>query len=209
MISGFAWRRRLRNLFAAVCGFAVLALLMALLFRVELPSLDWVSRSARVLTEPPAAVPVAAPVASPLDAGVPNLDASVPDPDAGVEGQPDAAPSLTGMEHAHRLLRRGDPWKALLAFEVESDRRPRSPEPLYWMGVSYVRLGNYLAAQTQFRRALQLDARHVASIYGLADALRLSADTKEAAIWYRRYLKLAPRGRYRAVASRAVAAFGG
>jgi tetratricopeptide (TPR) repeat protein len=206
MISGFAWRRRLRNFFGLLFGALLLAMLAAFVFEAELPELDWASKSVRALIEDPAP-PAAVAQADEADGGIEAADAGAPEEDAGSSPPPPTEEGTSAMARGRRLLEEGDPMKALLAFEEASERAPDSPDARYYMGVSYVQLGKYDVAQDHFRGALELDASHVPSVYGMADALRLNAEIKEAAKWYRRYLELSPRGRYAVVASRAIDAF--
>ena len=160
MISWFAWRRRLRNIVAAMFGALLLALLLIFVFRAELPDLDWARESARVLSEP--RLPIASPAAAP-DGGVDIPDAMVTD-----VGGPTPSPESgeSAMARGQRQLHDGDPWQALLAFEEASREEPKSPEPAYYMAVSYVQLGKYEAAVDQFERALKVDPRHMPSMYG-------------------------------------------
>ena len=224
MITSFAWKRRLRNAVALVFGAAAIAGLLYFVFGAELPDLDWADDSTRALTEPPApyspAVPpaMAGAPATDLDAATAQEDAITPaqdSSDAGVAAPEASVPDIGGptpapesaMSSAHQLLKDGDPWKALLAFEIAAESQSHSPDPFYWMGVCYTQLGKYPAAQTQFRRALEIDGDHVASVYGLADAMRLNAQTKESVEWYEKYLALSPNGKYKMVAHEAIDAF--
>lgn len=207
MISSFAWRRRFRNLFGVLFAASALAVLLAFVFRAEIPELDWASESVRSLiglsqAEEPEYRALAQPSAA-SDAGMSAPDAMVAD-----SGRP-TPPSKdqTSMARGHQLLNEGDAWKALLAFEEASNREPRSPQPFYYMGVSYVQLANYGSAQAMFQRALAVNPNHAASIYGMADALRLSGETHEAVTWYRRYLEVTPNGPNRTAASRAIDTF--
>jgi tetratricopeptide (TPR) repeat protein len=224
MISGFAWRRRIRNVFAAM-GFAILlTAFLIFMFRAEVPELDWAYQSAKSLTELPGSRQPEYPVA-----GVATNDAGTADQDAGVQqadamvvdvGGPTPIPpgqkqsvetdeSTDPMSRGHRLLEEGDPMKALLAFEEAAKQAPDSPEAAYYMGVSYVQLGKYDSAQAQFEKALEKDPKHVPSVYAMADSLRMNGETKASLKYYKKYLQLSPHGRYRTVAKRQIAAFGG
>jgi hypothetical protein len=139
------------------------------------------------------------------DAGADIPDASPPDVESPTPTPP--VEQESAMARGHRFMKDGDPWKALLAFEEASSQHPQAIDPHYWMGVCYVQLGKYASAQEHFRRALAIDEQHVPSIYGMADAMRLNAQTKESVEWYRRYLELSPTGKYRPAAIAAIDAF--
>ena len=83
------------------------------------------------------------------------------------------------MARGHRQLEEGDAWQALLAFEEAARAEPRSVDPPYYMGVAYVRLGKYEAAQEQFQRALALNPHHKPSAYGMALAKRAIVAVKD------------------------------
>ena len=140
-------------LFAAVA----VVLLLAFVFRAEIPELDWASDSVRSLIELPKIQhpeypALAQPAAGTTDAGVSGPDAMVSDIGAPVP----MPPAQSAMERGQRLLEAGDAWKALLAFEEAKNSDPQSAEPIYYMGTAYLELGKRSSALAMFQRYLEL-----------------------------------------------------
>jgi hypothetical protein len=76
MVTWFAWRRRLRNALAIVISAGALGALLAWLFQVEVPELNWAEKPTRALTHAPQAMQhddVA-------DASVPDVSSPTPTP---------------------------------------------------------------------------------------------------------------------------------
>ena len=94
----------------------------------------------------------------------------------------------------NRYRARGKYERALEAFEKAADLKPDAPEPHAGMGWAYIDLEAYRAAISEFQKALKIRHNHPEAILGMAEAYKFQGEKGKAIQYYKRYLKLVPKG---------------
>lgn len=95
----------------------------------------------------------------------------------------------------HNYFDSGEPMKAIEAYDKALDLNGNDPNVLTDQGVMYRRVGWYEKAIENFRRANQLDPRHLQSLYNLGIVYRYDTNQLEKAVEvWNKYLQIAPNG---------------
>lgn len=82
------------------------------------------------------------------------------------------------METGRRLYDQKDYPRSILQFKNAVDIANGDPEPSYWLGLSYLGVGNIPQASLCFRRAAELNPKHAAAQLHMGEILALTDDPK-------------------------------
>lgn len=89
-------------------------------------------------------------------------------------------------------LRSGQPALAASMFRIAAKRQPHIPEVHVNLGFTLLDLGNPKAAESAFRRGINLRGGQVNAYYGLAESLEIQGRLDEALGAMRTYIHLTP-----------------
>lgn len=98
------------------------------------------------------------------------------------------------MARGDALQKRERYREALDAFDAALEHEPGNVEALTAKGYCYLDMGMNLAAVRWFRKALEANPRFAAAIMGIAEAYKYHGDTKNAIVYYQKYLEVRPSG---------------
>jgi predicted Zn finger-like uncharacterized protein len=119
----------------------------------------------------------------------------------GVSTAPPRAPAVsdesfdTLMTRGATLLEEGAPVRASKLFEQAAAQKPRSPEPLAYLGWCAIDQKKFSDALAYFGRALERSPRYADALYGTAEAYEKSGRTADARRAYETFLAAHPNGR--------------
>lgn len=130
-----------------------------------------------------------------------------PDDPVAQENQVEEAPTKNQtyddwMAVAESHLQRGNPNKAINAFDAALDLSPADIEALVGKGLGYMDLDENMIAIELFGRALEKSPRFAVAIMGLAEAYKYLGDQNRALVYYQRYLDVNPGGEEAQIARR-------
>ena len=81
------------------------------------------------------------------------------------------AREATALKRGKALLSKADYSHALVEFTVATRAVPKDAEPQYQIGLTYLATANTRGAATAFRRALELNPKHVGAQLKLAEMM--------------------------------------